>query len=244
MIRRQVPAVRPPLAAFALIACLSVPFGRLDTEKARRATRTLPKVELALSGPTTVRAVESLATQRYKVLLTNRSQEPLVLFARNDFLLNAQWSWIVTDAKGRPIGMEFFPTYHGFCGTPGYSEEAVAAWHRLHDSDVVVLNPGESYGFAIPVGPSDDYNFPNAGTYRLSVTLRYMPPSATEYIDAQGQRVKTPHRQGFFVPGGYDQWDLSELSPDVFRLLQDSLSFQSTSSAWDLVLRSKRQPQR
>jgi len=236
MIRREarVRVMRPPLAAFALIACLSLPLARLDAERARRPLRKLPKVELALSGPTTVRAGESLAANRYKVLLTNHSEEPLVLFARNDFLLNAQWSWMVTDSQGSPVGMELFPMMRGFCGTMPYSAESMAAWHRLHDSDVLALNPGESYEFAIPVGPSDDYSFPRAGTYHLSVTLTYTPPKVTT---DDGDRW-LPRR----AYESEDQWGFSQLSPDAFHQLQDSLPVQATSNLWSLQLNSSRRP--
>src|ERR1700676_244186 len=231
MIRREVPAMRPPLAALALIACLSLPFGRLDAEKARHASRKVPKVEMSLSGPTTVRPNESLESQRYRMLLTNRSSEPLVLFVRNEYLMNARWDWTVTDAKGAPIGMEFI--LHGYCGTVPYSADAEIAARRIHDDEVIALQPGDSREFPIPAGPSDDYSFTRAGIYHLSVTMSYVPPNAGEFLDQRGKRWKAY---------GYDQWDLSELSPDAFQTLQNSLSVQTTSKTWNLELTSSRRP--
>jgi hypothetical protein len=224
--------MRPPLAALALIACLSLPFGRLDAEKARHASRKVPKIEMTLSGPTTVRSNESLESQRYKVLLTNRSADPLVLFVRGQYLMNARWDWTVTDAKGGPVGMEFVS--HGYCGTVPYSAEAEIAWHHIHDEDVVTLQPGDSREFSVPVGPSDLYSFPRAGTYHLSVAMTYVPPNAGEFLDQRGKRFKAL---------GYDQWDLSELTPDAFQTLNNSLSVQATSTSWNLQLASRRRPQ-
>ena len=231
MIRREVHAMRPPLAALALIACLSLPFGRLDAERARRVSRKVPKVEMALSGPTTVPHNESLEMQRYKVLLTNRSAEPLVLFVRNEYLMNARWDWTVTDARGEFVGVEFVQRW--YCGTVPYSAEAEIAWHHIHDEDVIALQPGDSREFSVPVGPSDAYSFPRAGMYHLSVTMTYVPPNAGELLDQRGQRFKA---------AGYDQWDLSELSPDAFQTLQNSLSLQATSKTWNLKLTSSRRP--
>ena len=241
--RRHVPAMRPPLAAFALIACLTLPLARLDAEKARRVSRKLPKVEIALSGPTMLRPSESLAAQRYTARLTNRSAEPLVLVVRDGRLLNVNWFWNVTDGKGWPVGIDFHPM-GGFCGTPPYTAEAYAEWQRLHDSDIRVLAPGESQEFTIPFGPTDDYIFPAAGTYHLSVTLTYVPPNATHYLDERGKRVEVSRRSSWLDLTGFDDWNLSELSPDAIRTLQDSLPLQSTSSTWNLVLPAKRQPRR
>lgn len=249
--KREVPSMllttRPPLAALALIVCFSLPLTQLDGEKARSASRKIPKVEIALSSPTTLKRSESLTAQRYKAMVTNRSAEPLVLFVRDGILLNAAWYWGVTDAKGWPVGMEFVPLYGGFCGTPAYSAESLAAWHRLHDSDLFVLSPGESREFPIPLGPSDNYSFPTAGTYYLTVALTYVPPNATEYIDADGKRQPVLTNSSRFygfdeLAGGFERWDLSELSPDAYRALQDSLSVQARSNSWNLVLSSRRRP--
>jgi len=239
MMRREFPATRLQLAALALVVCFSLPLARIDVEKARRASRKLPKIELALSGPTSMRPSESLAAQRFVVKLTNRSADLLVLVVREGRLLNVSWNWNVTDAKGWPVGIEFHPT-GGFCGTPPYTAEAYAARHRLHDSEVQVLAPGESRDFAIPGGPSYDYLFPTKGTYRLTVMLNYVPPNATQYVDERGKRVEVPHTRTWFDTAGFDEWDLSELSPDVLRTLQDSLPVQATSNTWSMWLPATR----
>src|SRR5215470_6844157 len=117
MMRREFPATRLQLAALALVACFSLPLVRIDADRARRASRKLPKIELALSGPTSMRPSESLAAQRFVVKLKNRSAYPLVLVVRDSQLLNVNWNWNVSDAQGWPVGIEFHPT-GGFCGTP------------------------------------------------------------------------------------------------------------------------------
>ncbi|MGC1620743.1 MAG: hypothetical protein WA765_19800 [Candidatus Acidiferrum sp.] len=224
--RREVPYLRPPLATLVLMACVCMPFLKHGAQDARRSPRKLPKVEIKLSGPTTVRPGKSLELQRYTALLTNRSAEPLVLFVRQGFLMNANWDWWVTDAKGQPVGMEL--VMRGYCGTvPGDNPKA----HFLHDDDVLILGPGESYEFAIPAGPSDDYSFPSAGTYHLAVTLTYVPPNATYYFDERGKRQ----------PSRVDtQWDLSQLGVDQRAAMENSLSVQATSDAWNLELPSMR----
>lgn len=225
---------RAPLAAFALIACFSLPLTRLDAEKARSASRKLPKVEIKLSGPASLRPSESLETQFFKATLTNQSAEPLILFVRSGYLMNARWTWSVADAKDQPLGMAFI--IRGICGTVPYSEEAAAAARLIHDNELAVIAPGESREFPIPGGPSDDYNFPTAGAYHLAVTLTYVVPNATFYFDERGKRIKTRPSQGFFDTGGYEQWDLSQLSLNSLELLQKGQSFQATSEAWNLRL--------
>jgi len=227
--RRESYNVHPPLAAFVLVACLCVPFLRLGAEDSRRPPRKLPKMEIKLSGPTTVRSSESLESQIFHALLTNRSAEQQVFVVRNGFLMNANWSWTVTDAKGMPVGMEFI--LRGFCGTPPYSPEAEAEASWLHDEDLLVLAPGESHEFPILPGPSDDYSFPSAGTYHLSVTLTYVPPNADHYFDERGKRQRA---------SAYAQWDLSQLGVDQLAAVENSLSVQATSDTWNLELPSKR----
>jgi hypothetical protein len=228
--RREVAYLRPPLATLVLIACVSVPFLKLGAQDARLSPRKLPKVAIKLSGPRTVRPGASLESQIYKALVTNRSAEPLVFVVRNGFLMNANWDWTVTDAKGMPIGMEF--VLHGYCGTvPGEDPNA----RFLRDSDLVVLGPGESHEFPVLPGPSDDYSFPSAGTYHLAVTLTYVPPNANHYFDERGKRQRA---------NGYAQWDLSKLGVDQLAAVENSLSVQATSDVWNLELPARRSPLR
>lgn len=230
MIRREVSSMRPSLAALFLAGCICVPFRELGAEAARRPARKIPKFEITLSGPTSLSAQYSLESQRFTARLTNRSAEPQVLFVRDGYLMNTRWDWTVTDAKGAYVGMEFVP--HLYCGTIGHvSEEEEAEARRIRDKDLVVLALGESREFPIPAGPSDDYNFPAAGTYHLAITLTYVPPNATYYFDRHGKRQKAE---------GYEQWDLSQLSVDTLQAVQNSLSIQATSDNWNLVLPTAR----
>jgi hypothetical protein len=228
MLQREVAYLRPPLATLVLIACVWVPFLQLGAQDARHSPRKLPKVAIKLSGPTTVRSGESLESNIFHALLTNRSAEPLVLFVRNGILMNVRWDWSVTDAKGMPIGMGL--VLHGYCGTvPGEDPDA----RFLRDSDLVVLVPGESHEFPVLPGPSDDYSFPSAGTYHLAVTLTYVPPNADHYFDERRKRQRAI---------GYEQWDLSKLSVDQLAAVENSLSLQATSDTWNLELPSRRGP--
>ena len=224
--------MRSPLAVLALVVLSLFSLGSTNVAGAD-APRRRPKVSLEISGPSSVRANESLELLRFSAVLTNRGSEPLLLFVRNGYLLNANWFWGVTDTAGEPVGMELVMelVQHGYCGTPIASPEAEAAARRIHDRDLVTLAPGESREFPIPGGPSDDYNFPAAGTYRFAVTLSYLPPNATYFYDNQGQRQKA---------SGYEQWDLSQLSPTAAAALQKSLSLQAASKAWDLELPTAR----
>ena len=221
--------MRPPLATLVLITCVCVPFLKLGAQNTRHLPRKLPRIEIKLSGPTMVRPSESLESQIFHALLTNRSAEPQMFVMRNGFLMNANWYWTVTDAKGMPVGMEF--VQRGFCGTPPYSAEAEAEARQLRDKDLIVLAPGESHEFPILPGPSDDYSFPNAGTYHLSVTLTYVPPNADHYFDERGKRQRA---------SGYAQWDLRQLGVDQLAAVENSLSVQATSEPWNLELPSKR----
>ena len=220
--------MRSPLAVLALVVLGLVWFGNINVEGAD-APRRRPKISLVVSGPNSVGRNESLELLRFRAVLTNRGTEPLLLFVRNDYLLNANWYWSVTDAEGTPMGIEF--VNRGFCGTPFMSPEAEAAARRIHDTDLVTLVPGESREFPIPGGPSDDYNFPAAGTYRFAVTLSYLPPNAAYFYDEQGHRQKA---------AGYEQWDLSQLSANATAALQKSLSLNAISNAWDLALPTAR----
>jgi hypothetical protein len=228
MMRREFPHLRPPLATLVLIACACLPFLQLGAQDARHSPRKLPKVEIKLSGPTTVRPGASLESTIFQALLTNRSAEPVVFIVRNGFLMNANWDWNVADAKGTPIGMGL--VLRGYCGTvPGEDPNA----RFLRDNDLVVLGPGESHEFAVLPGPSDDYSFPSAGTYHLSVTLTYVRPNADHYFDERGERQRAI---------GYTQWDLNKLSADQLAAVENSLSVQATSDTWNLELPSRRGP--
>jgi hypothetical protein len=233
MMQREVAYLRPPLATLILIACVCVPFLQLGAQDARRSSRKLPKAEIKLiSGPTTLRPNESLESNIFHALLTNRSAEPLLLFVRSGILMNARWDWTVTDAMGTPIGMGF-ELGRGFCGTPITGPEAQAEARHLRDDDLLVLAPGESHEFMVLPGPSDDYMFPSAGTYHLAVTLTYVAPNADHYFDERGKRQRAL---------GYQQWDLSRLGVDQFAAVKNSLSVQATSDTWNLVLPSRRGP--
>jgi hypothetical protein len=225
--------LRPPLATLVLMACVCVPFLKLGAQDAGHSPRKLPKVEIKLSGPTTVRPSESLESNIFNALLTNRSAEPLVFILRNGFLMDANWNWSVTDAKGMPVGMGFVPG-RGFCGTPMRSPHAEAEARHLRNDDLLVLAPGESHEFWVRPGLSDDYIFPSAGTYHLAVTLTYVPPNADHYFDERGKRQRA---------NGYAQWDLSRLGVDQFAAVTHSLSVQATSDTWNLVLASRRGPE-
>ena len=227
--RRELPSTRPPLAALFLAACICLQLGQFGAEAAHRVPRKIPKLEIKISGPASLGPDYSLESQQFTARLTNRSEEQQVFFVRNGYLMNARWEWTVTDAKGEYMSMAL--VNRGFCGTVGHvSEEAEAEARRIRDKDLVVLAPGESREFAI-FGPSDDYNFPKAGTYRLAVTLTYVPPNAEYYFDEHGKRQKV---------FGHAQWDLSKLSVDGLRAVQNSLSVNATSNAWNLMLTSAR----
>lgn len=228
---REVPSVRPSLAAFALIAVSLVTTGNFQAETARRVTRKLPKIEIHLTGPATLKPSESLESQQFKALLTNRSAESQVSIVRGGQLMNARWYWSVTDESGSPIGMELVE--HGYCGTESYSAASREAASWLRDSDVFVLAPGESHEFSIPGGPSDDYYFPRAGTYHLSVSLIYVPPNTTEYFDENGKP-----RHAF----GLATWKLGDLSVRSLEAVQHSLSVQARSDLWNLKLPARRRP--
>jgi hypothetical protein len=229
--RTEAHNLHPPLAVFVLVACTWLPFLRLGAQDSRQSPRKLPKIEIKLSGPKTVRPSESLESQIFHALLTNRSAEPQVFIVRHGYLMNADWDWTVTDSSGSPIGMELVE--HGFCGTPPYSAESLEAASWLHDSDLFVLAPGESHLFPIPGGPSDDYYFPSAGTYHLSVTLTYVPPNASKYVDEYGKSRSAT---------GYGTWKLGDLSVPSLEALQNSLSVQARSDTWNLMLSSRRRP--
>lgn len=220
--------MRPRLTVLALVALGLLGFSNSGVAGAD-AARKLPKISLSLSGPTSVRRNESLELLRFQAVLTNRGSEPLLLFVRDGYLLNARWNWTVTDAEGMPMGMQLVE--RGFCSTPAMSPEAEAAARRIHDSDLVALAPGESREFPVPGGPSDDYDFPASGTYRFAVTLDYLPPNAGSYLDEQGQRHKAT---------GYEQWDLSQLSVQGAAALRKSFSLYAMSNAWEMALPTAR----
>jgi hypothetical protein len=228
MMQREVQYLRPQLATLVLIACMCVPFLKLGAHPARHSPRKLPKIEIKLSGPRTVRLNESLESNIFHALLTNRSAEPQVFVVRNGILMNANWDWTATDAKGMPIGMGL--VVRGYCGTVP-SEDPNARF--LRDSDLFVLGPGESHEFPVLPGPSDDYSFPSAGTYHLAVTLTYVPPDSDHYFDERGKRQRAI---------GYAQWDLSKLGVDQLAGVENSLSVQATSDTWNLELPSRRGP--
>jgi len=220
-------SMRASFAAFLLVACIALLFGRAGAESERRSPRKIPKIEVKLSGPHSLAARYSLESQLFTARLTNRSGEPLVLFVRNGFLLNTHLDWTVTDDKGLPLGMVWVS--RGMCGTVPHDPNA----NVLRDSNVLMLNPGESREFPVS-GPSDDYVFPRGGTYHLSMTLLYVPPNAKQYFDSRGRKISATK---FF-----EGWDSSQLSRGNLDLLQNSLSVLSRSDTWNLTLPSPRGP--
>jgi hypothetical protein len=229
MMPRDTPTMKPPLAALALAACVSALFGSFGVAEASHPVRKIPKIEIKLTGPVKVGENQSLESTWFHAVLTNRSAEPLILFVRNGLLMNARWHWSVTDAQGQPVRMAVIE--RGYCGTVPYSEEAEIAAHKLHDADFLSLAPGESREFGVPGGPSDDYTFPYAGTYRLAVTLTYVPPNSAYYFDSDG------HKQS---ASGYEQWDLSQLGVDSLHAVQNSLSVEGRSDVWNITLPAPR----
>lgn len=228
MMRREVPPMRPPLAALLLAACMCAPLARFGAEGPRRPPHMIPKFDIHVSGPASLGPDESLAAQRFVARLTNRSAEPQVLFVREGYLMNARWNWTVTDTKGQYLGMAL--VIAGYCGTLPYDEKAAEEARHIRDKDLTVLAPGESRGFPI-AGPSDDYDFPKAGTYHLAVTLTYVPPNAPYYFDEHSRRQKAE---------GYEQWDLSTLSVDGLQAMQNSLSIRAASDTWSLTVPTAR----
>lgn len=67
--------------------------------------QNIPRIEIRLSGPASIRPGKSLEVQRFTATLTNRSAESQILFVREGYLMNVGWNWTVTDAKGQPLGM-------------------------------------------------------------------------------------------------------------------------------------------
>jgi hypothetical protein len=220
-------------SVLALLFVLGVPAkspAKRGDDVAGSRNRIPAKIQVKLIGPASIRSRESLESQSFKALLTNRSSVPQTFLVRNGFLMNADWFWTLTDAEGSPVGMEFVERW--VCGTvPDYPTPP------LQDSDVFILGPGESHEFPIPVGPSDDYRFPRPDTYHLFVTLTYVPPNSTEFFDGHGKPKTSP------AASGYPRWDLSMLSPEKREALQNSRGLQVKSGPWNLVL-SLRHPAR
>lgn len=213
-------------SVLALLFVLGVPANspaKRGDEVARGRTRIPAKIEVKLNGPTSVRSRESLESQSFKALLTNRSSVPQTFLVRKGFLMNADWFWTLTDSEGSTVGKEFVQRW--VCGTlPDYPNPP------LQDNHVFVLGPGESHEFPIPVGPSNDYRFPRPDTYHLFVTLTYVPPNSTEFFDGHGKARTSP------AASGYPRWDLSMLSPGKLEALQNSRGLQVKSSPWNFVL--------
>jgi hypothetical protein len=212
------------LVPFIVITSIFLPLGKLNAQGEQHPTPELPTIEIKLTGPRSIGPTESLESQRFEARLTNRSAQSVVLFVRNGVLLNANWFWSITDAKGQSLGMA--SVEYLYCGTVPFDPN----WRRLRASDVFTLGPRESREFRIP-GPSDDYVFPYAGMYHFSVSLTYVPPDAAEYIDEQGNRQ---------TAGAYGGWDLSDLSPDNLAVLHNSSSLQGKSDIWDMQMPSRR----
>jgi hypothetical protein len=220
-------------SVLALLFVLGVPAkstAKCGDDVAGGRTRIPAKIQVKLIGPASVRSRESLESQRFTALLTNRSSVPQTFLVRNGFLQNAEWFWTLTDGEGSPVGMELVQRW--VCGT---------GWDRpippLQDNDVFILGPGESHEFPIAIGPSDDYRFPRPDTYHLFVTLTYVPPNSTEFFDRHGKATTSP------AASGYPRWDLSMLSPEKREALQNSRGLQVKSGPWNLVL-SLRHPAR
>jgi hypothetical protein len=219
----------PSIAAFLLAACISLPLGQFGPEAAGRPPRKIPKIDVKLSGPPSVGVKDSLVSQRFTALLTNRSAESQVLLVREGYLMNAKWNWTVTDTKGQPVLMDGVGS--STCESLHYSEEAEREARNVHDKDLIVLAPGESREFPVPAGPSDDYSFPKAGIYHLTVTLMNVPPNAAYFFDELGKRQKAV---------GFPEWNLSHLSVDWLEAVQNSLSIMATSDTWNLKLTAPR----
>jgi hypothetical protein len=123
-------------------------------------------LEMKIFGPGFIYTGQKI---KYRVVLTNRSSEDIVL-ASQDARLDFNVNWSISDLWGRELpqmAMLICPV-----GGKGWFKNLV---RHMKDSDVTTLKPGEKFEFVFD-NVSDNYIFPGSGKYQLAFSYSYIPP--------------------------------------------------------------------
>ena len=145
------------LSAF-LASGAPVPKPRIDPQEATSPARA--SVELEISGPRLIRAGQNL---KFRAFLVNLSSQ-LIAVPSPTGVYGSRFNWTITDTTGRvlPVPSLFI------CGT--MSAPSVG------DDDFIFLQPGERTQIMDVGDPSNYFLFPGKGFYRVSLTLKFIPP--------------------------------------------------------------------
>lgn len=171
-------------------------------------------IELVISGPRVVHVGENLW---FTATLTNRSgQVVAVPSARSQgwMYMGGEW-WKIVDKSGKPL--QFKPPvdlpFDNMRGAPA-----------LHDSDFVLLKPGEKieYQHETLGDPSDKFIFPRRGAYFLSLSWKFCAPKVR------------PLANGTV---GYSCGITSEVSQTVKQALLATPDFDVQSNLWTTSLK-------
>lgn len=139
--------------------------------------RESPQLELMLAGPETVPLPRKNWRPLFTAVLINRSDETVVFVPpRNDWYGERRLEWQAVDSKGEWLDRQ--PNYaiecdvHGVMrAVPNVPEVLLAAEapREIHDSDLVVLRPGDRYELKSLADPWFALNFRRHGAYTLSL---------------------------------------------------------------------------
>lgn len=146
-----------------------------------QAPAQAPAVELIISGPQTFPLLTRGTTLRFTAVLINHSTSPVLFVPPHPDWIDERWTtWGALDEKGRPVGS--LPQEFLWCDPRGrmhgqrvFPMIALTPVRQIRDSDLVILQPGESYQLPHVGDPRFYLKFLHPGKYRLSLAYVFQP---------------------------------------------------------------------
>jgi hypothetical protein len=205
-------AFLPKVYPLALLMGLTIPLHSAPPHK--QPTLQGP-LELKVIGPGFIHEGEAV---KYKAVLINRSSGPIILASR-DSRLDFDITWAISDLSGRELPRAPFKGIICPVGGKGWYQNLT---RRMKDSDLTILQPGESLEFRFD-DISDSYLFPGHGRYQVAFVYTYVPP-------------QFEGRAGTQLDGFNAKYDLSDLSPSTLEALRHAIPISVASNTAAMIL--------
>lgn len=140
-----------------------------------------PRVELLISGPQTLKLLARGETVHFTAVLINHSTSPVLFVPPHPDWPDERWTmWQAFDEKGRFV--ETVPQEFIWCDPHGTMRaqyvlpmSTLSGPKDIRDSDLVLLQPGESYELPHVGDPRLYLKFPHPGKYHLSLAYGFQP---------------------------------------------------------------------
>jgi hypothetical protein len=166
---------QPLIAAVVLVVCVGAAEarGQQTTVPQSPIAKHPAELELVITGPTTMPVFRKGLGVTFHATLVNRSQTFVTLVRPHREWFDKQLLWSASDAKGRSA--DHLPVYQMECLPLPECPNVVEKPFLIHDGDVLVLKPGESYDIAGLRDPSFSLKFLHRGAYRIQLLFNFRP---------------------------------------------------------------------